>query len=711
MNKKVISFLITVILCISCVLPLGTEPVFAAAGTSVSTLATGDYYIYSAVGSDKVLDVYNSSKSSGANIIINKFSASPSQVFRVTNIGNGIYTIQNKNSGMMVDVYASSKASGTNVWQYASNNTAAQKWSLLNSTRSGYFTVKTALCANVLDVSGAANAAGSNVWTYSSNNTAAQQWKFVAVSSKGSSYSASTSSAVKKASFSSGYYTIQSELSSSRYLEVANDSLFNGGNIRLGPTGQEASRVFYITDLGNGNYTIENALSGKNMDLKGGSTENGTNIQQYAKNGSSAQTWYISTDRSDGYYTISSSINHKKVVDVSGANTALGTNISIYTLNNTKAQYWKFTRVSKPSVKLRNGVYLIRSCLSNSYVLSVPSKSTNKNENVALYRNSGNNFQKWKLTALSNGYYKITNMGSNKVLHVVGGRKVNGTNVVQYPWVTSKAEMWKLDGIRGIFTFTNLASGLTLNVPSGAATNNSNVSMYEANGSKAQKFRLESTTYTEAVARTSTYVKDPATGKYFQLESPYLTDPVVGKDITEEDFLAAVLYTEAGDQGISGMMMVGYVIENRLKAGVAAAKAGSYVEYPGTLDIMIYQTQQWEVARNGTLTNVLKDIVAGRASYLANPRAAAKKVLAGQSITLEQSATVHTKVSSNVSSINTLAAGTSIKGSAFFYNSFMTPRAWSRYAGSRAKFASGYGAGKNTFIYRGHVFFLDEEVW
>ena len=27
------------------------------------------------------------------------------------------------------------------------------------------------------------------------------------------------------------------------------------------------------------------------------------------------------------------------------------------------------------------------------------------------------------------------------------------------------------------------------------------------------------------------------------------------------------------------------------------------------------------------------------------------------------------------------------------------------------KFASGYGAGKNTFLYRGHVFFLDKEVW
>ena len=43
----------------------------------------------------------------------------------------------------------------------------------------------------------------------------------------------------------------------------------------------------------------------------------------------------------------------------------------------------------------------------------------------------------------------------------------------------------------------------------------------------------------------------------------------------------------------------------------------------------------------------------------------------------------------------------------------MTPNAWNRFAtdGRHYKFASGYGAGKNTFLYRGHVFFLDKEVW
>ena len=692
-------------------LQTGAVSVFAAAGQTVSTMSTGDYYIYSGVGSDKVLDVLNSAKTSGSNIIINKYTGSPSQVFHVTNLGNGIYSVQNKNSGMMLDVYAASTASGTNVWQYASNNSNAQKWSFLTSTRSGYYTIKSALSANVLDVYGASNTAGSNVWVYHSNNTTAQQWKFVKV--QAGTGSSGTTTTNKAASLASGYYMIQSKLSSSRYLEVDGDSFMNGANVQLGPKGQPASRVFYLTNLGSGNYTIESTLSGKVVDLTNGSTENGTNVQQNGKNNSAAQKWYISSIRTDGYYTISTSINHKKVLDVEAGNSAIGTNISIYSLNRTDAQYWKFVRTTRPATTLKDGIYTLRSCLNTTYVVSVPSKVSKDSENVALYRNQGNNYQKWKITSIGNGYYKVTNIGSQKVLHVKGAGKANGTNVMQYTWRESKAQKWKITGIRGVYTFINMSDNLALDVASGSAVNNANIQMYTSNDTRAQKFRLDGTTATQTVARTSTYVKDPATGKTFIVEPQYLTDPVVGKDVTEEDFLSAVLYTEAGDQGTSGMMMVGYVIENRLAEGIAAAKSGNYIEYPGTLDIMIYETTQWEVARNGTLTRVLQDIVGKRADYLSSARSAAKKVLARQNITLETSATVYKKSGSGTSSVSTMNSGSVIKASDFKYNSFMTPGAWNRFAtdGKHYKFASGYGAGKNTFLYRGHVFFIDSEVW
>ena len=224
-----------------------------------------------------------------------------------------------------------------------------------------------------------------------------------------------------------------------------------------------------------------------------------------------------------------------------------------------------------------------------------------------------------------------------------------------------------------------------------------------------QTFGLYVTTVTSSSDRGYVYQTDPVTKKRFKLEKQYLTDP----SVSDTDFMAAVLYTEAGDQGIAGMMMVGYVIKTRMAEGAAAAKAGNFVEYPGTLKLMIYHYGQWQVARDGALTRVLTDISVGEASYLSKARKAAANVEAKKNIVLEADATRYVKSSATSSTKTTLKSGTQIKPSAFIYNSFMTPAAWNRYAnsGSYPKFASGYGAGKNMLLYRGHVFFLDAEVW
>ena len=195
-------------------------------------------------------------------------------------------------------------------------------------------------------------------------------------------------------------------------------------------------------------------------------------------------------------------------------------------------------------------------------------------------------------------------------------------------------------------------------------------------------------------------------------------------DVTEDDFFAAVLYTEAGGQGIDGMMMVAYVINNRMAKGIEAARTGAYVEYPGTLDIMIYQKEQWQVARtkdNGDpapLGNVLRDIVNGTADYLSRARTVVAKANNRDDIVLEHTATVYTRTGANSSTRSTMPVGTHIKASAFTYNSFMTPKAWLRYCqdGRHTKFKANY-QGNNAFLYsgavtsQGHVFFYDEDVW
>ncbi|MGY0003812.1 lectin [Micromonospora sp. I033] len=73
-------------------------------------------------------------------------------------------------------------------------------------------------------------------------------------------------------------------------------------------------------------------LAGKCLDVRGGATADGTQVQLYTCNGGTAQTWTVtpnSTVRALG-----------KCLDVSGGGSADGTKIQLWTCNGTGAQNW-----------------------------------------------------------------------------------------------------------------------------------------------------------------------------------------------------------------------------------------------------------------------------------------------------------------------------------------------------------------------------------
>lgn len=88
---------------------------------------------------------------------------------------------------------------------------------------------------------------------------------------------------------------------------------------------------------------------------------------------------------------------------------------------------------------------------------------------------------------------------------------------------------------------------------------------------------------------------DPNSGRTYTLEGTFITDPQIGTDITEDEFFAAVVYAEAGNQGLPGQTAVALVILNRLYND----------SYANTLSFVIYQKTHFEVARNGSLTKYL----------------------------------------------------------------------------------------------------------
>ena len=137
-------------------------------------------------------------------------------------------------------------------------------------------------------------------------------------------------------------------------------------------------------------YYIASALDNNMvLDVAGGSSKDGTNIQLYKRNGTNAQLFKIIESEVSGYYYIVNK-GSGKVLDVQGGNTASQTNVQLYTRNNTQAQHWKLY------------------------------KAYNSNENVSFMARCG------------------------KFLDVSGGNTENGTNIWIYDGNNTKAQAFKL---------------------------------------------------------------------------------------------------------------------------------------------------------------------------------------------------------------------------------------------------------------------------
>ena len=144
--------------------------------TGTKTIANGNYNIYSALNSKKVLDVAGSSKKDKANVQLYSKDGTPAQKFNVSYYGKGYYVIKNIYSNKVLDVVGAKTANKTNVDQYTYNGTCAQLWVIKKV--GNYYTLMNRCSNKVLDVNGAKTTNGTNIQIYTSNNTNAQKFGF-----------------------------------------------------------------------------------------------------------------------------------------------------------------------------------------------------------------------------------------------------------------------------------------------------------------------------------------------------------------------------------------------------------------------------------------------------------------------------------------------------------------------------------------------------
>ena len=300
----------------------------------------------------------------GGNIRLSTYADSLKQKYKITYVSNGYYKIVESATGKSLDISNGSSSNGTNLQTYAWNGTDAQLWKFVSAGNGGYY-VRSRL-GTVIDIANGTIQNGTNIQMYTLNYSNAQKWKF-------------KSTAVKAETITEGIYTIQVAANTKYTLDIAGGSSADGENVQIYTKNNTLAQNFVITSVGNGYYKIVSEGTGKVLDVSGGSSAWGTNVQQYRWNGTASQCWRF-IDAGNGKYYIQSKLG--TVLDIANGSIYGGNNVQTYMLNETNAQKWKLSKLNYADIA--EGTYTIQTALSSNRVLDISGGSVDNGANVQI---------------------------------------------------------------------------------------------------------------------------------------------------------------------------------------------------------------------------------------------------------------------------------------------------------------------------------------
>ena len=495
MKKKVffIVFLITIISCTSNFVFANNEE----NNLKENIIKDGVYSISTKINGKFGLDVTARKEQDGINIELWELAQKNHQRFEIKYLGDGTYSIEALHSGKSLTVSGGKTQSGTNVEQDTFNDSISQKW-IIKEAGSGYYYI-VSKCNNLyLNVDGSAtNGTNINVKTF--NNGDAQKFKLNKID---------IASGTK--TIEDGIYSISNKMNTNHVLDINYASLDNNANLEIYQYKNSGNnQKFKVTYLSDGYYSIEALCSAKLLTVYQSLTADKTNVSQYTKNDTYSQEWIIKL-ADDGYYNIISKCNNLHL-NVDGRATN-GTNVNVRTANNGDSQKFKFTKLQDNTIQgsktIENGKYTISSYLNNNYVLDITATSLMQGANVELFSYNNRNNQKFQISYIGDGDYKIETLHSNKALTVTRSLTTDGANVEQRDYVGANSQKWIIRSAgNNYYYLISKCNGLALSIEKESAADGLNIVTKALNNKNSQKFKFSSTDYYRYVSENNYYVK------------------------------------------------------------------------------------------------------------------------------------------------------------------------------------------------------------
>ena len=566
--------------------------------------ADGGLTIHSALNFDYVLDIAGGSSSDGANVKIYKANQTAAQLFFAIdsnpvidslgqNVADGVYCFES--AGLALDVKGASAESGAALQSYANNGTVAQAFRLTYDSASGYYTIASLVSGKLIDADygsvvprGAAHLYGSldDAGSYTKNrfwilepsgegfaiknaanglylsfesgvavtSTDAVTWTLT--QTKGFTWTQADVDAFAAAQglqIPDGTYALGMDSSPRSVVDVSGGSASNGANIQIYASNNTAAQRWVIKNTldshgrPTGYVTIAHAGTSSALDVTGGGKTSGTNVQQYAVNGTAAQRW-IPVKQTNGSFVFYSGLGRNLVLDVSGGSVSNGANVQIWTANGSVAQRFiaidANPHVTAGTQSVADGMYQINSVSDSSKCLDVTGGSVSNGARIQTYAINGTMAQCFKLSYDSaTGFYSIRSAKSTKGLDLDNGDIFPGAKVQQWDFPgLGLNQHWRIEPDGDSFVIRSVASNLVLErKPDGSVT-----TAYES-GSAAQHWTFE--VFTVSLDEGCYSICSDSTGKYLDVTGGSYADGTLLQVYTGNGTLAQKFWARKDDRG------------------------------------------------------------------------------------------------------------------------------------------------------------------
>ena len=353
-----------------------------------------------------------------------------------------------------------------------------------------------------------------------------------------------------------GLYMVVPKLLNTRCMGIAGNSKAAGANVELIARNGGFATAFYVRRYkSTSRYTFVNYHTGNAVEIGQTTTSMTANVTQNSYTGELNQQWLIE-DMPNGSLRIRA-CGKSLALELVGGKTDVGTDIQACTAGSANAQMWTLVKVSGKvaaearlvDAGLEKGFYRITASCGLGVDITCNSKADNANIRIRSKLNSGaqifrifpqgdgtyringynsikyfdcanakngsniyqaasrkSSLQRWYiLKDPQTGKYVIRNMNGSHVVMSAEQEEANG-NVGQMTFSGKSSQYWVINQLNGsnihveprdgIYEFrSGLNGNMCLDVAAASTQNNGNIQLYKANGSDAQRFAIVGSGY------------------------------------------------------------------------------------------------------------------------------------------------------------------------------------------------------------------------